>query len=67
MEDRLLLGIRSTPNEEEDDDFVRLADSVVKKAEKMKSLKLEDENVLSESFNKSMRVLSDNRSDKSFR
>ena len=52
---------RRSGDSDDDDEFVRLADSVVKKAERMKSLKAEDENLLSESFNKSMRVLSDNR------
>ena len=52
---------RRSGDSDDDDDFVRLADSVVKKAERMKALRAEDENLLSESFNKSMRVLSDNR------
>ena len=52
----------SVLSEDEDDDFVRLADSVVKKAEKMKSLKVEDENILTDSFSKSLRVVSTNGS-----
>ena len=49
-------------SDDEDDDFVRLADSVVKKAEKMKSLKVESENILTDSFSKSLRVVSSNGS-----
>ena len=49
-------------SDDEDDDFVRLADSVVKKAEKMKSLKVEEENILTDSFSKSLRVVSSNGS-----
>ena len=39
-----------------------MADSVVKKAEKMKSLKVEEENILTDSFSKSLRVVSSNGS-----
>ena len=54
-------GKKSTPvtNEEDEDDveFAKLADSLIRKNQKMKSLKLEEESVLNDSFSKSMRIL----------